>query len=246
MLRLPKSDWPGRYSESRPRVAACFAATRLVLVSSLLFLTGCRSQQFARVMQPGDHEMIGSHQAGQETFEPIIDEAVAKLLARHSPETHRLIAVEDGEPLPVPPLRICFVGVENRTSEELGDYKELIFEMIDGRLLECDTFSTISRRYVDAGLRTTRLRPDELLIPDNMRAFVGVMEQQGQPFNYLLFAKLTSGTTRENQDYQRDYLLTLELVDLASGQQDKQTASLSKGYHHSRLSRAKAKLWSWR
>jgi hypothetical protein len=71
------------------------------------------------------------------------------------------------------------------------------------------------------------------------------MEQQGQPFDYLLFAKLTSGTTRENRDYQRDYLLTLELVDVSSGEQDKQMASLSKGYHHSRISRAYDRFWPW-
>ena len=34
--------------------------------------------------------------------------------------------------------------------------------------------------------------------------------------------------------------LTLELVDIRTGEQDKQTATLSKGYHHSRLSRASA------
>ena len=73
-----------------------------------------------------------------------------------------------------------------------------------------------------------------------MRMFIGLMTQQGQPFEYLLFAKLTSGTTRENRDYQRDYELTLELVDIRTGEQDKQSAMLSKGYHHSRVSRASA------
>ena len=71
-----------------------------------------------------------------------------------------------------------------------------------------------------------------------MRMFVGLMEQQGQPFDYLLFAKLTSGTTRENRNYQRDYDLTLELVNIHTGEQDKQLATLSKGYYHSRTSRA--------
>ena len=78
-----------------------------------------------------------------------------------------------------------------------------------------------------------------------MRTFVQVMEQQGQPFDYLLFAKLTSGTTRENHDYQRDYVLTLELVDIRTGEQDKQSAMLSKAYHHSWISRAKSKLSPW-
>ena len=52
-----------------------------------------------------------------------------------------------------------------------------------------------------------------------------------------IFATLTSGTTRQNENYQRDYQLVLELVDIQTGQSDKQTAELSKGYHKSRASR---------
>jgi hypothetical protein len=48
-----------------------------------LAAAGCRSMQFARVMMPGEDAMIGSHQAGQETFTPLVNDAVAKLLARH-------------------------------------------------------------------------------------------------------------------------------------------------------------------
>ena len=55
------------------------------------------------------------------------------------------------------------------------------------------------------------------------------MEQQGQPFDFLLYATLTSGTTRVNKDYQRDYLLTLEMVNLHNGEYDKQSATLTQG-----------------
>ena len=215
--------------------------TLLLLIG---LLSGCRSTQYARIIQPGESEMIGSHQAGQETYEALIDEAVCKLLARH--ESLPQVPIQgDFEALPAPEMRICFVGVENKTAEEIGDFKEQIYEQIDARLLESNTFAPISRRYVDAGLRSTRIRPDELFVPDAMRTFVQVMEQQGQPFDYLLFAKLTSGTTRENHDYQRDYVLTLELVDIRSGLQDKQAATLSKAYHHSWISRAKSKISPW-
>jgi hypothetical protein len=220
----------------------------ICLVGSWISVTplmGCRGMQFARVIQPGGREMIGSHQAGQETFEPLIDEAVGKLLGRHEQPTHQLVSAS-AELLPPPQMRICFVGVENKTIEEIGDFKEQIYEMIDARLLDSSTFVPISQRFVDVGLRQTRLRPDDLFVPEHLRNFLGVMEQQGQPFDFLLFAKLTSGTTRQNHDYQRDYVLTLELVDIATGQQDKQSATLSKGYHHSRLSRATSSWWPWR
>lgn len=209
------------------------------LVSTVLAAGGCRTAQFARIVQPGDDLMIGSHQAGQETFRPLVQEAVAKLLARHVAGPV-MQASFDGEQLPPPVKRICFVAVENKSAEEIGDFKERIYEIIDQRILESEVFESINRRFVDAGLRDSRLRPDQLMVPENRRSFAALMEQQGQPVDYLLYATITSGTTRENRDYQRDYMLTLELVDVNTGKYDKQSAAISKGYHHSRLSRWRA------
>jgi hypothetical protein len=176
--------------------------------------------------------MVGSHQAGGETFKPLIDEAVSSLLGR------QMAAREVGpQGLPPPPLRICFVGVENKSAEEIGDFKDQIYEQIDARIVASQVFQPVSKRFVDAGLMQTRLRPDLLMVPDNMRAFTATMESLQQPFDYLLYATITSGTTRENKDYQRDYLLTMELVNIHNGQFDKQQAMLSKGYYHSRLGR---------
>lgn len=214
------------------------------LPAILGFAGGCRTTQFARVIQPGEDTMTGSHQAGQETFCPLVNEAVSKLLARHAGEGVQQASLEEpadgAESLPAPVKRICFVGVENKSAEDIGDFKEQIYEIIDQRILESQVFQTLNRRYVDAGLRDARLRPDQLMVPEQMRAFTEKMEQQGQPIDYLLYATITSGTTQENRDYQRDYLLTLELVDVRTGGYDKQSAELSKGYHHSRLSRWKA------
>ena len=203
--------------------------------------TGCRSMQFARVMMPGEEGMIGSHQAGQETFTPLVNDAVAKLLARHVESAVQQVSyVEGAEALPPPARRVCFVGVENKSAEEIGDFKEQIYQAIDARILESQVFQSVNRRFVDAGLRDTRLRPDQLLIPEHMRSFAAHMEQQGQPIDYLLYATITSGTTQNNRDYQRDYVLTLELVEVGTGSYDKQSAELSKGYHHSRLGRWRA------
>jgi hypothetical protein len=203
---------------------------------------GCRSVQFARIMAPGEEGMMGSHQAGQETFRPLVEESVSKLLGRHAamPIPQPADTVAGAEPLPPPIRRICFVAVENKSAEEIGDFKERIYEIIDRRILDSKVFEPVNRRYVDAGLRDSRLRPDQLLVPDTMRSFAAMMESQGQPIDYLLYATLTSGTTRENHDYQRDYVLTLELIDVRTGQYDKQSAEISKGYHHSRLSRWRA------
>jgi hypothetical protein len=204
-----------------------------------LSLVGCRGHQYARVVKPGEKEMVGSHKAGSETFKPLVDEAVAKLLARHSHAPLQTVSYGP-EALPAPQIRVCFLGVENKSSEEIGDFKEQLYQNIDSKIVESQVFVPISRHFVDAGLRETRLRPDQLFVPHNMRMFVDYMEQQGQPFDYMLYAVLTSGTTRENKNYQRDYLLTLELVNINSGAYDKQSAELSKGYHQSRVGRFSA------
>jgi hypothetical protein len=201
-----------------------------------LILPGCRSQQTAQVLQPGQTDMVGSHVAGGETYKPLVDEAVAKLLSRHSQPVQASFQGQPG------PMRICFVGVENKSIEEVGDFKEQIYQLIDSRLLEGNVYQAVSRRYVEAGLQQSRLRPDQLMIPENMRTFTATMEQMGQPFDYLLYATLTSGTTRSNKDYQRDYLLTLEMLDVRNGQYDKESAQLSKGYNVSTI--AKIKNWN--
>lgn len=205
-------------------------------------LAGCRGQrQFARFVAPGDRLMMGSHQAGGETFGPLVDEAVAKLLARHAEVPVQQVSYDDeGRPLPCPPKRICFVGVENKSAEDIGDFKDELYEVIDTRILDSTVFAPLNRRFVEAGLRATRIRPDELCVPERMRDFAAHMEREGEPIDYLLYATLTSGTTRENRDYERSYRLSLELVDVRSGAYDKQSADITKGYHHSRLSRWRA------
>lgn len=206
-------------------------AVTSLLGLGLLTSCGCRSRQTAQVLKPGERDLVGSHAAGAETYKPLVDEAVAKLIGRHSQPVQ---ASFNGQP---GPMRICFVGVENKSVEELGDFKEQIYQMIDSRLLEGRTFHAVSRRFVEAGLRETRMRPDQLMIPQNMRTFAASMEQMGQPFDYLLYATINSGTTRSNKDYQRDYTLTLEMIDVRTGEYDKEQASLSKGYNVSPMAK---------
>jgi hypothetical protein len=189
---------------------------------------GCKANQFAKVRKSGEADMVGSHQAGAETFKPLVEQTTSELLSRHATQ------VVPAGGAPPQPLRICFVGVENLSSEEIGDFKDQIYECIDLKIVQSQVFQPVNKRFIDAGLMQTRLRPDQLFVPDNMHAFTAVMQQQGQPIDALLYAKLTSGTTRENKDSQKDYLLTLELVDIHSGNYDKQAATLSKSYYHSR------------
>ena len=183
--------------------------------------------------------MVGSHQAGQETFKPLVEEAIGSLLARHAvphptvtqsapPATRRCRRPRCGSASW--PSRI-------NVAEEIGDFKDQIYQVIDTHIVESHVFMPVNKRFVDAGLEQARLRPDQSFVPQNMCAFTFAMEQAGQPFDFLLYATLTSGTMRENQNYQRDYLLTMEMINVRTGDYDKQSATLTKGYYQTRLGR---------
>lgn len=200
------------------------AGTSFAGIATLL---GCRGQQVGEVMKDNKKDLVGNTAAGAETYKPLIDEALGKLLARQNAGLQPAAA-----PAPVA-KRICFVGLENKSSEEIGDFKEQIIEIIDTRINTSGTFVQISRKFTEAGLREARLRSDELFLPAKQRQFLAVMESQGAPFEYLLFATVTSGTTRSADATQKDYLLTLELVNIQTGVPDKESASIRKGYRKS-------------
>jgi len=206
------------------------------VLAAVLAASGCRGKQVAHVLNDDDEDMVGSHAAGAETWKPLIDESVAKLLARQCSEIHPVSMAGEGEP---EKKRVCFMGVENKSAEELGDSREQIYDHIDAQISQSEQFQLVSKRYVDAGLKECNLRPDELFVPANQRMFGSAMEKMEQPINYLLFAKVTSLSTHSNGDSQRDYQLVLELVDTQTGDYDKESATIRKGYHKSRLSMLK-------
>lgn len=197
---------------------------------------GCRGSQKAHVLNETDRDMIGSHTAGAETWEPLIQQSVGQLLGRQ----HQVIMASADAADPTARKRICFAGIENKSAEDLADFRDQIYEKIDTCINDSAEFEVINKRFVEAGLKRCELRPDDLFVPSNQRMFTATMEKLDHPFDYLLFARITSGTTRSNQkDYQRDYLLTLELIHLESGKTDKESAELRKGYHKSRLGKLK-------
>lgn len=211
--------------QAAPLAAAVFAAP----------LTGCRNVQHAKVLSSSDADMVGSHAAGGETWKPLVQESVGKLLGRQAAEIQLT-----GHEVPHARKKICFVGIENKSAEDLGDFKEQIYQHIDTLINESETFEPINRRYVDAGLQQCGLRADQLFIANNQRMFAASMEKFEQPFDYLLYATITSGTTQSNKDYQRDYLLTLELIDIHNGHTEKESAEIRKGYRRGPLGRLRS------
>jgi len=170
-------------------------------------------------MEDSEQDYVGSRAAGAAAYDRLISEAVGKLLDGHS-------AARAG----AGQLKVAVLGVDNASSEELGDWQAQIFELISTSISNSGRYSTVSIRYVNAALRETNLRRDDLFIPAKRRGFLAVLERDDNPAQLLLFPKITSGTTLSDDVKQRNYTLTLELVDVETGKDTRETARLRKAY----------------
>lgn len=238
-----------QFSRSLARWAARPAGWPLLLVL-ISALAGCAGRQYGHVLASNDKDLVGSHAAGAATWNPLVDQAVAQLLSRCPPNVRPVgFAGADGvvvdhevvQSALTGPSTVCFVGIENKSSEELGDFKDQLVERIDSQVNANSGYRGVSRRMVQTALRETRLRPDELFLPNNRQVFAGVLGQHGSPVDYLLYATITSGTTDRNRTSQRDYLLTLEIVNLHTGDFLKESAKIRKGYSKTRA----GKWWNY-
>lgn len=209
--------------------------TAMCMIAMIAFC-GCRNRQHAHVLADSDQDIVGSHEAGAETWKPLIQESVTKMLGRAHSDIHTVSYVS-GEGIPV--RKVCFVGIENKSAEAIGDFREQIYELIDSEVGQSKLFRMISRRYVEAAMGECRCDPASLVLPARQAQLQAALERVDQPFDFLLFAQITSGTTRSNKSYQRDYLLTLELLDIHSGESIKESAELRKGYHKSKFGERK-------
>ncbi|MEM9825852.1 MAG: penicillin-binding protein activator LpoB [Planctomycetota bacterium] len=242
-------------------------ALGLVFASAGLAMTGCAGRQYGHLLASDDKDMVGSHAAGAATWNPLVESSVAKLLSRcppvgtvasfqhgdaamHGDPTMTVGMTADpafsdaayaGTGMPGSGTTVCFVGIENKSAEELGDFKDQLYETIDSKINSQSGYRGVSRRMVDAALRETRLRPDSLFLPNNRQLFSSVLGRQGTPVDYLLFANITSGTTDRNKSSQRDYVLTLEMVNVHSGDFLKESAKIRKGYSSTRA----GKWWNY-
>lgn len=217
-------------------------------------LVGCAGRQYGHILASDDQDMVGSHAAGAATWNPLVESAVAQLLTRCPPVAQTAAVDGNGGPISVETVgsqlampdatagsTVCFIGIENKSAEEIGDFKDQLYETIDSQINSSAGYRGVSRRMVDAALRETRLRPDALFLPDNRNLFAAVLGRGGAPVDYLLYATITSGTTDRNRSSQRDYVLTLEMVNVHTGDFVKESAKIRKGYTANRA----GKWWNW-
>lgn len=225
----------------------CSAASVVLLSIAMI---GCASHQYGHILTSNDKDMVGSHAAGAATWNPLVDEAVAKLLGRCPPPVQPVTFESSpegfdpstiGSALISGPASVCFIGIENKSAEEIGDFKDQLYERIDSQINTSESFRGISRRMVDAALLETRLRPDSLFLPQNRQMFAAALGRQGTPVDFLLYATITTGTTDRNKSSQRDYVLTIEMVDIQTGDFVKESAEIRKGYSKTRA----GKWWNY-
>lgn len=227
------------------------AAKPLAFLLILAGTTGCAGRQYGHLLASSDKDLVGSHAAGAATWNPLVEESVAKLLTRCPPDVQP-VGFESHGDVPIDmsvvnsalargPATVCFVGIENKSAEDLGDFKDQLFEQIDSQINGNSEFRGISHRLVQSALNETRLRPDSLFLPANRDAFAAVLGKAGSPVDYLLFANITSGTTDRNKTSQRDYTLTLEMVNVHTGDFLKESAKIRKGYSKTRA----GKWWNY-
>ncbi len=247
---FPTSEIMQIMNVTRVVPSSAIGLTALLALLSLLSTIGCAGRQYGHLLASGDKDLVGSHAAGAATWNPLVDQSVAQLLSRCPPHIQPVTfeSVGDapldpviGSALASGPAAVCFVGIENKSAEELVDFKDQLFERIDSQINSADSFRSISRRMVEAALIETRLRPDSLFLPQNRDTFAAALGRQGTPVDYLLFATITTGTTDRNKSSQRDYVLTLELVNLHSGEFLKESAEIRKGYSKTRF----GKWWNY-
>jgi hypothetical protein len=194
----------------------------LGLMGLVLLLSSCASGRRGKIMSSSDQDYVGNTSAGAATFDRLISGAVERLLKLHN-------AAKTGNAK----LKVVVLPLENRSGEEIGDWQEQIYELIDTSINRSDRYEMVSGRFVSAAMREAgRLRSDDLFIPSKRRAFLRVLESQGNVVAALLFPKLTRGTTNAGQGVtQRNYMLNLELVDVKSGKSFKVAERLRKEYH---------------
>lgn len=196
------------------------------LAFAWIAFAGCVSQK-GKLLDEKDAMRTGSHQAGSEVFDPATEQAVGGLIAKAEDSIF-------GNAMGADKRRICFIGVENAGAEDMGDLKQDLNEMIRSKIAMSPRFETIDSRTVAAGLRETGMRSDDLLLPNNRAKFTNALGGMGSSFDYILFAKVTTATTKANKDSQVKYTLTLDLVDVQSGAAAaRESVALRKNYNKS-------------
>lgn len=181
--------------------------TILVAMAAAFLAAGCAGPS-ARVKSGDEGDLVDVRKGGTETYKELIRKGVSELLSEH-----RITLGNSAEK-----VMVAFVGVENRSSEELGEFRASMNNEITTALVNSRLYSMLSMRAVDAAKRESNIRSvDDLTVARPREAFLSVLNKDGQAPQYLLFGEVTSMTSSGNNARERTYQLTLQMMDSSNG-----------------------------
>ena len=173
-----------------------------------LAAAGCAGHH-ARIKGEEEGTLVDVKRGGTETWKELVRKSVGELFAAN----RERFADEAERP------SIAFVGVENRGSEELGEFRGAVNAEIATAVVNSGIYTAVSVRAVEAALRETGVREaSDLVVARHREAFLACLNRDGIAPKYLLFATATTMTSRGNREKERTYQLTLELMNSSSGQ----------------------------
>ena len=202
----------------RTRLAGLLPALLAVVA-----LPGCSSLQLVR-FDSGDAAAEALYHADEAAFGPVVEDAVASLLARHVPAPMLQASFDEKDLVPPPPKRICVVTDDG--SDETG-VLEPIRAILERRITASSMFAPADHALVATTLRESGIEPTALVVPENRKTFATTLAERGEPIDYLLFVTLTSDPEMPPRSGGPAFL-TLELIDAASGSYDQQPIDVSK------------------
>ena len=185
-----------------------------------LGLGGACGGPSGRVKDPSEANIVGSRRAGAEVYRPTVKAALDSLLGQYRGEVRA-----QGK------RTIAFIGVENKTREELRDILDAINQTVETTLTESGIFTVVGQEFVEAAIREIGGRREQLFLAKGREDFKSVLGKQGIVPDYLLFAKLTSMTTEAEAEREVFYQVTLDMLDANTGEKIASKVSESiKGY----------------
>ncbi len=187
------------------RFTAC-----LLAAASLWTLVGCAPR--GRVLGDDEELVVGSERGGQVTYDALVRKTTTELLAEHR-----------AEPRAQGKMTLAFVGLQNKSAEELRDFHDALYDNIASILVEEKLYTLISNEFVKAAMREAGIRsPEQLFLARYKEAFLGVLAKQGKIPDYLLWARVTSKTSEASGTFSdtrdRTYQMTLEMVNANTGE----------------------------
>lgn len=174
-----------------------------------LSMAACGGGPRGRLMSDSEEDQVGNRAAGAETWDRLVAGTVEKLLSSRAAAISGL-----GQ------KKIAVMPVENKSAEELGDWRDQLYEVIATSVNASERFRTISPEFLRVALTEARVSGDEVYLPRGRRAIAQALEQKGAPIEMLLRTTITTGTTNPGQrESQRNYGLTLVLIDIETGEE---------------------------